>query len=161
MYGENLNALNPNVMSKFHELHLWCVRNKLTIDCDKTIFILVHGINKPVMKQLDEIVISDMKSFQCLGLTPDKTLQFNELIEFGVKSLIEYFVLWFVNDIMMKICSRSFELYFQKDIMHMMFKVKINWQSILLDCASMKKLSGWHVLHCGINYIKTWYSMDW
>ena len=73
-------------MSKFHESYLWCVRNKLTINCDKTNFILFHAINKPIPKQLDEIITSDLpikrvKSFQYWGLTLDETLQFNEHVE--------------------------------------------------------------------------------
>ena len=35
MYNENLISLTANVESKFNELYLWCVRNKLTINCDK------------------------------------------------------------------------------------------------------------------------------
>ena len=81
MYNENLNSLIANVVSKFNELYLWCVRNKLTINCDKTNFILFHATNKPIPKQMDEIVTSDMtikrvKSFQYLGLTLDETLRF-------------------------------------------------------------------------------------
>ena len=60
MYDENLNSLIANVVSKFNELYLWCVRNKLTINCDKTNFILFHAINKPIPKQMGEIVTSDM-----------------------------------------------------------------------------------------------------
>ena len=42
MYDENLNSLIANVVSKFNELYLWCVRNKLRqnqlyiIPCKKT-----------------------------------------------------------------------------------------------------------------------------
>ena len=50
---------------------------------------------------------------------------------------------------------------FKKGKITMMFHVKINWYSLLLDCASMRKLSGWQVLHCGIDYIKTWCNIDW
>ena len=76
MCGENLNTLISNVMSKFNELYLWCIRNKLSINCNKTNFMLSHVINKPILKQLDEIVTIDMtikrvQSFQYLGLTID------------------------------------------------------------------------------------------
>ena len=96
MYDENLNSLIANVVSKFNELYLWCVRNKLTINCDKTNFILFHATNNPIPKQMDEIVTSDMtikrvKSFQYLGLTLDETLPFNEHVECLGKSLIKYF----------------------------------------------------------------------
>ena len=96
MYDENLNSLIANVVSKFNELYLWCVRNKLTINCDKTNFILFHATNKPISIQMDEIVTSDMtikrvKSFQYLGLTLDETLRFNEHVECLGKSLIKYF----------------------------------------------------------------------
>ena len=69
---------NSNVVSKFNELYLWCVRYKLTINCDKTNFILFHATNKPAPYQIDEIVAIDMtikrvRSFQYLGLTLDET----------------------------------------------------------------------------------------
>ena len=60
MSGENLNTLIPNVVSKFRELYLWCVRNELTSNCNKTNFMLFHAINKPILKQLDEFVASGM-----------------------------------------------------------------------------------------------------
>ena len=94
MYDENLNTLITNVDSKFHELYLWCVRNELTINCDKTNFILFHAINKPIPKQFDEIVTSSMtikkvKSFLFLGLSVDEILRFNEHVEILRKSLIK------------------------------------------------------------------------
>ena len=100
MYDENLNSLIANVVSKFNELYLWCVRNKLTINCYKTNIILFHATNKPIPKQMDEIVTSDMtikrvKSFQYLGLTLDETLRFNEHVECLGKSLIKYFGIFF------------------------------------------------------------------
>ena len=96
MYDENLNSLIANVVSKFNELYLWCVRNKLTMNCDKTNFILFHATNKPIPKQMDEIVTSDMtikrvKPFQYLGLTLDETLRFNEHVECFGKSMNRYF----------------------------------------------------------------------
>ena len=91
-----LNSLIANVVSKFNELYLWCVRNKLTINCDKTNFIPFHATNRPIPKQMGEIVTSDMtikrvKSFQYLGLTLDGTLRYNEHVECLGKSLIKYF----------------------------------------------------------------------
>ena len=60
MYDENLNSLISNVVSKFNKLYLWCVRNKLTINSYKSNFILFHATNKPISKQLDDIVTKYM-----------------------------------------------------------------------------------------------------
>ena len=45
VYDENLNSPISNVVSKLNELFLWCVKNKLTINYDKTNFTLSHATN--------------------------------------------------------------------------------------------------------------------
>ena len=116
IYDENLNSLIANVVSKFNELYLCCVRNKLTMNCDKTNFTLFHAINKPKPKQMDEIATSDMtskrvKSFQYLGLTLDETLRFNEHVECLGKSLIKYFGIF--NKIKYRVSNKlARELYY-------------------------------------------------
>ena len=51
VYNEDLNTLISNIASKFRELQLRCVRNKLQINCEKITFLLFHAINKPVPRQ--------------------------------------------------------------------------------------------------------------
>ena len=43
------------------------------------------------------------------------------------KDTYEYNALWFVKNIMTKLCPGSFELYFKKDMIDMIFDVKIYW----------------------------------
>ena len=96
MCNANLNTLISDVASKFNDMYLWCIRNKLTINSDKTNFILFHTINKPIPPNLNEIVTNNMttnrvKSFQYLGLTLDETLRFNDHVDFLSRSLVKYF----------------------------------------------------------------------
>ena len=112
----NLNTLISDVASKFNDLYLWCIRNKLTINSDKTNFILFHTINKPIPPNLNEIVTNNMtinrlKSFQYLGLTLDETLRFNDHVDFLSSSLIKYFGIF--NKVKYRITNKlARELYF-------------------------------------------------
>ena len=95
MCNANLNTLISDVASKFNDLYLWCIRNKLTINSDKTNIILFHKINKPIPPNLNEIVTNNMiinrvKSFQYLGLTLDENLRFNYQVDFLSRPLIKY-----------------------------------------------------------------------
>ena len=51
-WHSNLTALTTEIKSKFTNLYNWCIANKLTINDDKTKFMLFHTINKPVPKFL-------------------------------------------------------------------------------------------------------------
>ena len=116
MCNPNLNTLISDVASKFNDLYLWCIRNKLTINSDKTNFILFHTINKPIPPNLNEIVTNNMtinrvKSFQYLGRTLDETLRFNEHVDFLSRSLIKYFGIF--NKVKYRITNKlARELYF-------------------------------------------------
>ena len=96
MSHPDLTALIANIKSKFEDLFKWCISNKLTINAEKTKFVLFHTINKPMPQQLNEIetefmTIMRVKSFKYLGLTLDETLNWNEHVNELCKSLIKYF----------------------------------------------------------------------
>ena len=96
MSHPDLTALIANIKSKFEDLFKWCISNKLTINAEKTNFVLFHTINKPMPQQLNEIetefmTIMRVKSFKYLGLTLDETLNWNEHVNELCKSLIKYF----------------------------------------------------------------------
>ena len=96
MSHPDLTALIAYIKPKFEDLFKWCISNKLTINAEKTNFVLFHTINKPVPQQLNEIktefmTIMRMKSFKYLGLILDETLNWNEYVNELCKSLIKYF----------------------------------------------------------------------
>ena len=92
-----LTALIANMISKFVDFFKWCISNKLTINAEKTHFVLFHTINKLMIPQhLNEIktefmTIMRVKSFKYLRLTLDETLNWNEHVNELYKSLIKYF----------------------------------------------------------------------
>ena len=116
MCNANLNTLIPDVASKFNDLYMWCIRNKLTTNNNETNFKLFHTINKPIPPSLIEIVTNNMtiyrkKSFQYLGLTLDETLRFNDHVDFLSTSLIKYFGIF--NKVKYRITNKlARELYF-------------------------------------------------
>ena len=50
--GRNLNDIIIQSKELFHMLYHWCVANKLSINSDKTNFVLIHMKNKPVPNDL-------------------------------------------------------------------------------------------------------------
>ena len=68
-----------NSRESFRKLHEWCLCNKLTINNDKTKFILFHTKNKPVPHNLITLNtgvmnIDRVKSFTYLGVVVDEKL---------------------------------------------------------------------------------------
>ena len=51
-WHSSLTAVTTEIKSKFTNLYNWCIANKLTINEDKTKFMLFHTINKHVPKML-------------------------------------------------------------------------------------------------------------
>ena len=99
MSHPDLTVLIANIKSKFEDLFKWCISNKLTINAEKTNFVLFHTINKPIPQQLNEIktefmTIMWVKSFKYPGLTLDETLNWNEYVNELCKSLIKYFCIF-------------------------------------------------------------------
>ena len=96
MSHTNLTQLLCDIKTKFKHLIKWCNSNKLTINAEKTNFILFHTINKPIPRNLDEISVESMtikrvNSFKYLGLTLDETLHWNDHVDELCKSLVKYF----------------------------------------------------------------------
>ena len=58
--GRNLNDVIIQAKELFHKLYHWCVANKLSINSDKTNFILFHMKNKPVPNDFDRIETNHM-----------------------------------------------------------------------------------------------------
>ena len=77
-------------------MYRWCVCNKLTINSDKTNFILFHTVNKPVPNNLTEIITTEMtiqrvNEIKYLGLVLDEKLNWNEHVQSICNSLLKYF----------------------------------------------------------------------
>ena len=48
MWHKNLTTLVEEIKLELSHLYMWCVRNKLIINRDKTHFVLFHTVNKPM-----------------------------------------------------------------------------------------------------------------
>ena len=112
----NLNDLIIQAKELFHKLYHWCVANKLSINSDKTSFVLFHMNNKPVPNDIDRIETSHMtmrraKIVNYLGLVIDENLYWNAHVDFVCTSLMKYFVIF--NPIKSIITARiARQLYF-------------------------------------------------
>ena len=95
---------------------MWCVRNKLMINRDKTNFVLFHTVNKPIPTnvltiQTEFMSIDRVHFFKYLGVTLHVTFTWNNHIDDIGKSLVKYFGIF--NQIKNKVTSKlSRELYF-------------------------------------------------
>ena len=96
MHHPDLNTLTLDIINKFNELNRWCISNKLTINANKTNFILFHTTNKPIPNDFSEITtefmtIKRINSFKYLGITLDETLNWSEHVSILCESLLKYF----------------------------------------------------------------------
>ena len=96
MHGGDLSLLVEQIRQSFKNLYRWCVCNKLTINSDKTNFVLYHTINKPMPTNLNEIsmefiTVQRVKTFKYLGITLEETLNWGEHAEAICSSLLKYF----------------------------------------------------------------------
>ena len=96
MHHPDLNTLTFDIINKFNELNRWCISNTLTINANKTNFILFHTINKPIPNDFSEITtefmtIKRVSSFKYLGITLDETLNWSEHVSILCESLLKYF----------------------------------------------------------------------
>ena len=115
-YGLNLNDVIIQAKELFDKLYHWCVANELSIDSDKTNFVLSHMKIKPVPNDFDSIQTNHMtirrvKIVNYLGLFIDENLYWNAHADFVCASLVKYFGIF--NHIKSFINSRiSRQLYF-------------------------------------------------
>ena len=115
-YGLNLNDVIIQAKELFDKLYHWCVANKLSINSDKTNFVLFHMKNKPVPNDFDSIqtnhmMIRRVKIVNYLGLVIDENLYWNAHADFVCASLVKYFGIF--NHIKSFITSRiARQMYF-------------------------------------------------
>ena len=154
MSHPDLIALIANIKSKFEDLFKWCISNKLTINAEKTNFVLFHTINKPIPQHLNEIktefmTIMRVKSFKYLGLTLDETSNWNEHVNELCKSLIKYFGIF--NHIKYKITP--VELYGSSSASNMN-KVQVIQNKLLKMVLKLDRLMPTNDLHKNIKILK-------
>ena len=92
----NLDIAQRQAREMFTKLYHWCVANKLSINSDKTNFVLFHMKNKPVPKnftciQTDVMQITRVKSVQYLGMSLDENLYWHDHFDQICASLVKYF----------------------------------------------------------------------
>ena len=90
-WHSNLTALTTEIKSKFTNLYNWCIVNKLTINDDKTKFMLFYTINKPAPKNFVSIKtnvmdIERVDNFKYLGIYLDEILHWNKHVEYVCNS---------------------------------------------------------------------------
>ena len=94
--GLNLNDVIDQANELFHKLYHWCVANKLSINSDKTHFVLFHTKNEPVPNDFDSIrtdhmTINRAKIVNYLVLVTDENLYWNAHVDSVCASLVKYF----------------------------------------------------------------------
>ena len=80
----------------FTKLYRWCLANKLSINKDKTNFVLFHNKSKPIPENFDCIKTENMpikraQMVQYLGLIVDENLHWNAHVDYVCMSLVKFF----------------------------------------------------------------------
>ena len=93
--GNQVLQLAKKANEMFTKLYRWCLANKLSINKDKTTFVLFHNKNKPIPENVDCIETENMpikrvQMVQCLGLL-DENLYWNADVDNVCMSLVKFF----------------------------------------------------------------------
>ena len=116
MVNTDIKVLISSVKVKIQQLFKWCICNKLTINIDKTYFVLFHTVDKPVPDGFTEIATTHMTikratEMRYLGLVLDDKLNYNELIQSICNLSLKYFGIF--NHIKYKVNKKTArQLYF-------------------------------------------------
>ena len=112
----NIYAAKEKASNLFEKKSRWCVANQLSINSEKTNFVLFHTKNKPIPEHFDCIqttflTIDRVKFVQYLGLMIDENLYWHMHAEYVYNSLVKYFDIFnHVKTIISKKIAR--QLYF-------------------------------------------------
>ena len=131
----NIDAVKEKASNLFEKIFRWCVANQLSINSEKTNFVLFHAKNKPIPENFDcihttFITLNRVKCVQYLGLMIDENLYWHMHVEHVYNSLVKYFGLFnHVKTIISKKIAR--QLYFA--FIHSRIKYGIE---VFGDCAN-------------------------
>ena len=81
--SNSLNDLERTVNKELHKLYLWLNLNRLSLNIDKTNFIIFHPYNKPVNKP----VINEKEYIKYLGVLVDSSLNWKHHISTLAKKI--------------------------------------------------------------------------
>ena len=92
----NVYAAKEKASNLFEKNSRWCVANQLSMNSEKTNFVLFHTKNKPIPEHFDCIqtmffTINRVKFVQYLGLMIDENLYWHMHAEYVYNSLVKYF----------------------------------------------------------------------
>ena len=92
-YHKDLDSLIEISRNDIKRLFQWCIHNKLSINYDKTCFVLFHSKNRKIPLNFDSIdvdgfVIKRVSSTKYLGFILDEKLTWHDHISFLCNSLI-------------------------------------------------------------------------
>ena len=131
---KNVYAAKEKASNLFEKISRWCVAKQLSINSEKTNFVLFHTKNKPIPEHFDCIqttffTINRVKFVQYLGLMIDENLYWHMHAEYVYNSLVKYFGIFnHVKAIISKKIAR--QLYFA--FIHSRIKYGIE---VFGDCA--------------------------
>ena len=172
MVNTDLNVLISSVKVKTQQLFKWCICNKLTINIDKTYFVLSHTVNKPVTDGFTEIATTHMTikratEMKYLGLVLRKKLNHNEHVQSICNSLLKYFGIF--NHIKHKVNKKTArQLYFAFVFSRITYgieiygncsdrnvnKIQIMQSKLLKLLLQLDRLTPTNILHKNLNILK-------
>ena len=96
MNDRNIDVVKEKASDLFENIFRWCVANQLSINSEKTNFVLFHARNKPIPENFDCIqttylTIDRVNCVQYLGLMIDENLYWHMHVEYVYNSLVKYF----------------------------------------------------------------------
>ena len=94
--NQDLQLAEEKANEMLTKLYRWCLANKLSINKDKTNFVLFHNKNKPIPENLDCIKTENMpikrvQMVQYLGLIVDENLYWSAHVDYVCMPMVKFF----------------------------------------------------------------------
>ena len=89
--NRDLQLAKEKTNEMYIKLYRWCLAYKLSINKDKTNFVLFYKKSKPIPENFDCIETENMPMVQYLGLIVDQNLYWNAHVDYVCMSLVKFF----------------------------------------------------------------------
>ena len=128
-HDKDLKTLISKSKAMLEKLKLWFKSNKLTLNIDKSSYVIFHNRNKKICSYANEIKIGDQvikrqESAKYIGMILDEKLTWNEHVNMIIRKIVKFFGIF--NNMKSYVSSRlARQLYFAFIFPHIKYGIEV------------------------------------
>ena len=129
-HGRNLNTLVEETNICLDKLNIWFLANKLTLNVDKTCYIVFAPFKNIVLSDhnfqlsINNVILQQLRTCKYLGVTFDDELSWKPHIDFVLKKIIKFTSIFYkLRSILTNDCIK--QIYYALVYPHLLYGVEI------------------------------------